>query len=1136
MAITVLFGKAGSGKTAYCFSQIRNWAAYGGKALLLVPDQGTYGMERRFAETMPEKGFAGIQILGFSRLAYRVFTERGKERQSLSELARKIVLQRLLHKYEKQFTLLRMASRQSNFADMVGQFIWECRSFCISAADLRNAAAALDNQTLARKLQDAAVLYEGYCDFLTERFGDADDTMTLLIRELPHYSFLQNAHIWIDGFHWFTPQQMQVIKVLGETAAELTITLTTDPEHVAEQQRETALFHRSYEVYCQLRELFPGLKIQAITHNDNKKTDVFINNFFQIVPRKQEQPVENVHVIECSNYEVEIDTVARRILELCRQGFRYRDMLILSRSSDLYTHIAERVFCKYHIPCFSDYRRPMTEHPVTEAIIAVLDVLKSHWAYEPLFRLLKTDLLPLNRHDVDTLENYCLAHGIQGYHWLQNKNWTYYTRHFIDDKVIHSRNEMEYLAHINEIRHVIYELVNPLYAASQELHTLQQWCTLLYQWLQHSGIIETLRRWKQSDDMQGHAIESKEHEQVFKQILELLQELVELCGDDTVDLEEFSQMIADGLDSLTFSIIPPTLDHVTITSVERGYMMQSKIVFVCGVNDGIFPKRSSDENLLTDNERKELGALGIVLGPGSRFRSFQERFLFYIAVTRATEQIYLSYALADEEGAVLEASTWIHQMVDQGYVVPGKMENGSIPAGRESEYIVSLPVALRYLPVMLRPAAEGKSVADLWWALYDWSYGHGWREQTVHAVQGLFHKNVPQPLPLDLVRRLYAPQGKLRGSVTKFERYRSCPFAYFSQYGLGLEERPVYRFAAPDLGMLVHGALRLMGSELLARGCQWRDVEEKEIAGMCRQATERLAPNIQHDILMTNAYFEQIKERLIKTLIRTVKRLCSFSQASRFQMAALEKSFGCEKDEWQPLRFMLENGMEVIVTGQIDRVDILHEDGRDFIVVIDYKSGTKKIDLTQVYFGLELQLLTYMYIALLNLDSDAVPAAILYCYVRDDKTFLNRPVTEEEKEELYNKRSKLNGCYLKDSQVMQKLDTSMEGISQYLNLRLKKDGTLSTQSVNVYSEETWQALLLLTSDRIRAIAECIAKGDISIRPILLSQRTSCQYCPYAAVCSFDPKLKENKYAAEQKRKAVEIIKEIEEGGAAHGLD
>ena len=121
--------------------------------------------------------------------------------------------------------------------------------------------------------------------------------------------------------------------------------------------------------------------------------------------------------------------------------------------------------------------------------------------------------------------------------------------------------------------------------------------------------------------------------------MELLQELVELCGDDTVDLEEFSQMIADGLDSLTFSIIPPTLDHVTITSVERGYMMQSKIVFVCGVNDGIFPKRSSDENLLTDNERKELGALGIVLGPGSRFRSFQERFLFYIAVTRATEQI-----------------------------------------------------------------------------------------------------------------------------------------------------------------------------------------------------------------------------------------------------------------------------------------------------------------------------------------------------------------------------------------------------------------------------------------------------------------------------------------------------------------
>ena len=228
------------------------------------------------------------------------------------------MLQRLLHKYEKQFTLLQTASRQSNFADMVGQFIWECRSFCISAADLRNAAAGLDNQTLARKLQDAAVLYEGYCDFLTERFGDADDIMTLLIRELPHYSFLQGAHIWIDGFHWFTPQQMQVIKVLGETAAALTITLTTDPEHVAEQQRETALFHRSYEVYCQLRELFPGLTTQVVAYNDNKKTEAFVDGFFQIVPRKQEQPVENVHAVVPADYVSYTSCIARTTSDIRR--------------------------------------------------------------------------------------------------------------------------------------------------------------------------------------------------------------------------------------------------------------------------------------------------------------------------------------------------------------------------------------------------------------------------------------------------------------------------------------------------------------------------------------------------------------------------------------------------------------------------------------------------------------------------------------------------------------------------------------------------------------------------------------------------------------------------------------------------
>ena len=1129
MAVTVLFGKGGSGKTALCYSQIREWEEQGGKALLIVPDQATYGAERRFAETMPGKGFMGTQIVGFSRLAYRVFQEQGKEHDSLSELARKIILQRLLRNHEEEFTVLQTAARQPHFAATAGRFIWECRSFRIGPSELRRAAAALENGTLARKLRDIALLYEGYTAFLQTHFGSADDMMTLLAQEIPNYTFLQGARIWVDGFQWFTPQQLAVLQSAEKAAAHMTVTLTMDADNISSQARETALFHRPYEVYRDLRHVFPHLETAVADAMPGSGIREFAGDFFRVVPAVRQTPVPGLAVLECSNREVEIDAIARQIRRLSRQGYRYRDFLILVRASDMYQHVAERVLAAYEIPCFSDYRRPMTAHPVAEAIAALLEVFQSRWAYEPLFRLLKTDLFPLSRQDVDELENYCLAYGIQGSHWINGRAWQYGKND--------CENKNDWLSHINGIRQAVSDILMPLWETAQKPHTLREWCTLLYQWLAAMKVPETLSGWQQEDEAAGRAMEAKEHEQVWKRVVLFLDEIVRLCGDDVTTLDEFSQIIEDGMGDLKFSLIPPTLDHVTLTSVERGYTMQAAVVFLCGVNDGIFPQYNGEDSILNDTERQRLGGLGLKLGPGSRFRSFQEKFLFYLAATRAADRLYISYVLADEDGGAMEPSSWIRQIIERGYVTALIRETGDLAGGSEAAGIVALPAALTYLPVMLRPALEGRPVADVWWALYDWACGHGWKEQAVRAVLGLFYRNVPQRLPSAAVRKLYMPDGRLRGSVTKFEQYRTCPFAYFSRYGLLLEERPVYRFAAPDLGMLVHGALRILGDELLEKKQQWHDIPADCISVMCRAATEQLAPQVQHDILMSNAYFVQIKERLIQTLTRTVRRLCEFSAASDFHMEGLEKSFGRQDSPWEALHFLLSDGTEVIVTGQIDRVDALRLGDKKYVVIIDYKSGRKQLDLSQVFTGLELQLLTYMFVALLNMGSDAVPAAVLYCYVRNDKISLNHMATEEEKRDLYNKNSRLSGFYLEDSEVMQALDTSLQGYSAFLNLHLKKDGSLSNMSRNIYNEEGWQHLLSLASRRIYQIAGQIRQGDISIHPVLMGQNSPCRYCPYHAVCRFDVQIKDNTYAVVAKTAKDDIIKEIyKEGDTEYGMD
>jgi ATP-dependent helicase/nuclease subunit B len=284
MAVTVLLGKAGSGKSTQCYREIQACAAAGGKTLLLVPDQATYGAERHLAESSDGQGFLGTQVVGFSRLAYKVFQERGLEHASLSELARKIILQRLLHKGEKEFSVLQTAARQPNFADTAGRFLWECRSFCVTPEALRQAAEAVPSPTLSHKLEDISRLYEAYQAFLADHFGSADDTMTLLAREIGHYSFLQGAHVWVDGFQWFTPQQMEILRQIERTASKVTITLTIDEAHLAQQRRETALFHRAYEVYRDIKTLFPHMETAVVEKRPAGPLTAFRDAFFQTCP------------------------------------------------------------------------------------------------------------------------------------------------------------------------------------------------------------------------------------------------------------------------------------------------------------------------------------------------------------------------------------------------------------------------------------------------------------------------------------------------------------------------------------------------------------------------------------------------------------------------------------------------------------------------------------------------------------------------------------------------------------------------------------------------------------------------------------------------------------------------------------
>ena len=1119
MAIKMVIGSAGSGKSHYCMDQLMVAEWQNKPLILLVPDQATYLAERRLAELAPEKGFMNIHVVGFSRLAYQVFDERYKNKISLSELAKRVILQQLVRRHHDDLKVLRMAAKQHNFGEILAQLIGECQSFCLSPLELQQAGEQSADTVLAAKLHDIALIYEAYTQFLTDRFDQSEDLFTLLKKEIPRSSLIASSQVWVDGFHWFTPQQLGVLRALGDTAADMTITLTIAPHQLKSQGAETALFHRPWTVYEKILEWYPKASILPLSSHPRygrlSGLEQVVTGLEHNLLRPVEKPADGLTVVAATTRLLEVDYIARDMIRLCREGqYRWQDMLVLARSGETYADEIEQVFADYGIPYFSDRRRPMVEHPAAELISSLLDVLQSYWDYDPLFRLLKTDLVPLSRMDVDRLENYCLAYGIRGYQWDSPTDWHYYRRRSLDNDEPDDDKREEYLAYINGIRYQVATYIMPIMTQRQAQQPVRVWIEQVYQWLIDLDVPGTLRKWQKDAVEQADLTAGKEHEQVWKQIVHLFDELVELCGDELVGLDEFAPFLLDGLGDLTFSLIPPTLDHVTVTSVDRGYGLEKPIVFILGANSGVFPADSGDEGLFTDAERRRLAVSGLYLAPGSQFRTFQEKFFFYLACTRATERLTVSYALADTEGAVMEPSLAVRQLLAQHYVLAPAVAEPHIAVGTEGSYMVRLERSCRYLPLFFQRAQAGEPISDPWWALYDWALSQGTDVTTI--TRGLFRHN-QSTLSTDMVKALYAPRGKFVGSVTRLETYQACPYKFYAAYGLKLMERPLFRLTPPDLGQLLHSSLRLLGEKLLKEQRQWRDLTSEEINAQCREITDELAPKVQNEIFSSNAYFSHLKERLDSTIVRTVERLRDFSSVSQFATVALEQSFGFGQGAWPALEISLSNGVELQVIGQIDRIDVYADNGRRCVFVVDYKSGNMKITAQEIYYGIKLQLLLYVYMTLLNMDGS--PAGAAYCYVANRKITADRPESPEERAALYQNSVKLWGYYLKDAEVLQELDTSMDGYSMYLNIYLKDREKFRANAPSVKDESQWEAMLEQTIYKMTEAAERILSGDIAVKPLWIKGQTACRFCTYSSVCLFD--------AAQDRYRVLPELKEEE---------
>lgn len=1167
MALRLMLGRSGTGKTTACLNEIRDELRKrpdGPPLIMLVPEQATFQTEYALLRTGELNGTIRAQALSFGRLAFRVMQETGGIALTpIGDTGKHMLLYKIVHKLASELKLFQSGADQPGFIDRLAELLTEWKRYGLDSELLmEKTAASISGHSglLQRKLHDLQMIYSHMEQELTGKYIDSEDYLNCLHNDFAQAPSMQGARIWVDGFYGFTPTEYEALGALMKSAAEVTVTLTLNRAYgPGEQPHELELFHPAAETYSKLLMLAAQHEVEVLPpesldgeapyrfrengmlmHLEKHYSDripLLLPDKFRLEPQ---HPDCGVSLHAASNRRAEVEAVARDMIRRARnEGLRWREAAVMVRNAEDYSDYISLVFADYGIPFFVDQKQKALHHPLVEFIRSALETVLFGWRYDAVFRCIKTELLfpidgSLPREWFDQLENYALAAGIDGWKWLDRKRWHPLASVSLDDDrdmetAISDKAQREF-DRVFAAREAVVPHLRRFGDAMKKAENVQQMCEALFRLLDHIDAADRLERWGRQDMEAGDAQRARSHRQLWDNVMGLLDQLVELAGEQKVAPELFAGMIETGLDSLKLAAVPPALDQVLIGSMDRTRSGQIKICYVLGANDGIMPMRVKEDGLLTEPEREQLATDGIAMAPSVRRRLLDERFMIYNALTAPSHHLWISWAEADEEGKSLLPSEIVRHLrqLFPGIAVCRKAAEPSaaMDPAEQRQFVAHPQRTLSYLINMLREWQQGAAIAPFWWDLYNWyAIRPDWQPKLQLLASSLTYRNEVTVLTRDTARQLYG--GRMQVSVSRMERFISCPFQHFAIHGLKLRERKQYRLEAPDVGQLFHAALSKLAGDF---GHRWGTLSRAEIKAAAAQTVDGLAPKLQAQILLSSSRFQYIARKLKEIVAQAAIILGEHASRAQFQPAGTEVDFGPD-GTLPPLVLRLKDGSEMEIIGRIDRVDTAHTEDGLLLRVMDYKSSPTYLRLEEVAYGLSLQMLTYLDVLVTHaeewLGQAAKPAGVLYFHVHNPLLPLSNRMSSAEISGQLLKRFKMRGLVTADADTARLMDNELEtGYSELLPVALKRDGSFYSSS-SVVTSEQWNSLRRSVRRKISEIGSSIQEGEASIHPYRMGGKTPCQYCDYKAVCQFDPLFEGNEYRNLGKASKDDIWKQLD---------
>ncbi|MDD2629017.1 MAG: PD-(D/E)XK nuclease family protein [Limnochordia bacterium] len=1091
MGVRFIVGRAGTGKTHHCITSIAQKAKdnpTGPPIVLLVPDQATFQMEHRLLECQLPS-FSRIHVFSFGRLANYVFSlEGGRIAPEVRDLGKQMLLRRLVDRRLPELMVFDRVARYPGFTKYLGVLFTELCNWSISLEDLKQVAGS--GAYLDAKLHDIALLYHDYLEYLEQGYFDPDTALDLLA-DACDASFVQQAEFWIDGFSGFTPQEYKVLAGVMQHAAQVHIALCLDADLLERAPRPTNPFYPVWMTYQRCHRLAQqqGASITigpllSRPYRFRKEVLKHLEASFattSIAPYRGK--IDGLEIVAAADRRHEVEIVARRIVQLVQSGMRYHEIGVILRDFGPYGELIHDIFTDYGIPHFLDRRRRVTHHPLAELVHSVLQMAHGGIIQDALFRLLKTDLTPLETDRIDLLERYCLETQLSGRDWYQP--WT--------DGVL------------EDIRERVIDLLEPFCQAVGQAGSVRQMTRILYDWLLQLKVPTRLVTWSEEAAAKGDLVNAKTHLGVWDVFASVLEQVVEVLGDESLELDQYLAVIESGLEGMQQGLIPLGLDQVLVGSVERSRQPELKAVFVLGLCEGEFPSCREPDSLINDDERRQLAAMGIELGYTLTDRLVLEQYLAYIAVSRASSLLHLSYCQNDENGRFLGPSRIVERICR---VFPGlslkevvRPESGAF-TGQGQFYIERLRESVNVKDVVLNLTGALATLQRAGWDIPSELLGvyqeikRKYPEASEFVLSSLTYDLRPQRLNVDVTRNLFSRTS----SVSQVETFAACPFRHFLQYGLQIRAVDRRQFTPVQRGILIHRALSAYGQKLNNMGLDWSDVSSEQSEQLIREIVEGLLQELAREVNMPAATLAYYGRSLQGTLTWAVSVLSLHDEQGQFKPVAYEQRFGYNQ-EWPGLQFDLA-GDKIVVRGSIDRIDLACAQDQALVRIIDYKSSRQKLALEQVYHGLSLQLMVYM-LVVLDQNPRLLPAGVLYFPITDRFVNSSGPMTQEEALAIRLKQVAMTGLLVKDVAVVSLMDPVEQGYSQLLSgVMVKKDGTLSDRG-NLFEPEGFERLSKHVTAKLSSFIYQWLSGVVDVAPYRLKRETACKYCDYPSICAFE---------------------------------